>query len=181
MAYTGPVSQHGTVWLVGMMGAGKSTVGPALARRLSRQYGDTDEEIVRAAGCSIAELFESEGEAGFRDRERQAIETFAGTPAVVALGGGAVAPAGAAERLAATGTMVYLRARPETLLRRVGDGRTRPLLSGLDAAERDRRLAELLEERRVAYESAAVVVDTDGVDIGSLVEELATRIEEVES
>lgn len=162
-----------TLWLVGMMGAGKSTVGAVLARRLARPFVDTDAEIEREAGRSIAALFAGEGEAGFRRRERRAIGELCGREAVVALGGGAIAQPGMEQRLARAGTVVYLRARPETLLGRLGDCRDRPLLRDASPAARLDRLRALLRERAAAYESAAIVVDTD--ELGP--ELLAERIE----
>ena len=123
------------MWLVGMMGAGKSAVGPALAQRLECDFVDSDAEIEREAGCSIAELFAAEGEPCFRERERAAIEKLAGRPAVVALGGGAPAQPGAGEWLAATGCVVYLRARPETLVR---DGQTL-VLGGIYVVDKSTR------------------------------------------
>ena len=153
-----------TIWLVGMMGAGKSAVGRALAERRRIPFVDTDETVEREAGSRIAEIFEREGEAGFRRRERAAIEAVAGRDAVVALGGGAIAQPGVADLLREAGRVVYLRAKPETLAARVGDGRGRPLLAGLDAAGRRERLAKLLSDREIHYGSATVVVDTDGLD-----------------
>jgi shikimate kinase len=150
-----------TVWLVGMMGAGKSTVGPALARRLGVRFVDTDAEIEREAGLAVSEIFARDGEDAFRAREREAIEALAGRPAVVALGGGAIARAGMPERLAATGTVVYLRAEPATLARRLGDARERPLLADLDPEGRRQRVEQLLATREAAYRSAALTVDTD--------------------
>jgi shikimate kinase len=175
------VSKGRTVWLVGMMGAGKSRLGPALARRLGRLYVDTDAEIERSEGRSISEIFAREGECAFRELERAEIDLWAGEAAVVALGGGAVAEPGARERLAGAGTVVYLRARPDTLVRRLGDCGGRPLLSGLDPTARLARLADLLAERREAYESAAIRVDTDDAEPGELVEALARRIEAAET
>lgn len=168
---------EGTVWLVGMMGAGKSTVGPALARALGRPYVDSDARVEAAAGATIAELFEREGEAAFREREREEIEAWAGLPAVVALGGGAIAQPGVARRLAETGVVVYLRARPETLLRRLGDCASRPLLRDLDPADRRERLAQLLEARRASYEGARIVIDTDEADVRTLVAAIARGLE----
>lgn len=165
------------MWLVGMMGAGKSSVGPRLAQRLGRPFVDADGEIERAAGAAVAEIFVSEGEAGFRRREREMVARWAGRPAVVALGGGAIAQPGAAERLAATGTVVYLRARLETLLRRVGDGTGRPLLAADTPEERRSRLEKLLAERGPCYETAALAVDTDEADPETLAREIAQRLE----
>jgi shikimate kinase len=159
-----------------MMGAGKSAVGRALAARLGREFVDTDAEIEKAAGASVGEIFEREGEAGFRARERAAVEAVAGRAVVAALGGGAIAQPGAAERLAATGVVVYLRARPETLAARVGDAEARPLLRGLDAGGRAARLAELLAAREPAYATAAVVVDTDGLDVARVADAVVERL-----
>ena len=161
-----------------MMGAGKSSIGPRLAQRLGRRFVDTDAEVERSAGLRVAEIFEREGEAGFRRRERAAIEAAGGEGAVVALGGGAIAQPGARERLARSGLVVYLRARPETLLARVGDADERPLLRGLAPAAQQARLGELLEQRRDDYESAAIKIDTDGQPLDALVESLAKRIEQ---
>jgi len=168
--------RSGPIWLVGMMGAGKSAVGPRLARRLGRSFLDTDREIERAAGRSVATIFADEGEAGFRARERAAVRAAERGRAVVALGGGAIAQPGVAERLAARGTVVHLRARPETLLARIGDADARPLLRGVPADERRRRLEVLLAERRAAYESARIVVDTDGRSLEEVVEEIVERL-----
>ncbi len=171
-----PLGLGGTIWLTGMMGAGKSSLGPRLAARLGRRFVDTDQEIERSAGCSIAELFAREGEAAFRARERALIESLAGGPLVVAVGGGAVAQPGARERLAATGILVYLRARPETLLERVADAETRPLLRGLSRSDRLARLAALLAQREPHYASASIVLDTDDLAVDDLVERLVARL-----
>ncbi len=152
-----------TVWIVGMMGVGKSAVARLVARRLGRPWVDTDAEVERRAERRIAEIFASEGEAAFRRREREAIDAVAGRPVIAALGGGAIAQDGAAERLAATGTVVSLRARPETLLRRIGDAAERPLLAGLAPAERLARIEALLREREPHYRRADLVVDTDAL------------------
>jgi shikimate kinase len=159
-----------------MMGSGKSTVGRALAARLGLSFVDTDAEIERATGRSVAEIFASDGEPAFRRRERAEIERWSGERAVVALGGGAIAQPGAPERLAASGTVVYLRADPETLLERIGEEATRPLLAGRDAAGRLARLSELLASRRSAYETAGLVVDTDGLSATQVVARLQQQL-----
>ncbi len=168
---------EGTVWLVGMMGAGKSAVGRALAERLGRELVDTDARIVDAAGCSIPEIFEREGESGFRAREREAVSEVAGKPVVVSLGGGAPCQPGIVELLSRTGRIVYLRARLDTLLRRVGRGRGRPLLQGLGPEERRERLGELLEARSGAYQQAHVIVDTDDLDVAAAARRVAASLE----
>ncbi len=162
--YTAPVtgnreSESRPIYLVGMAGAGKSTVGSGLAARLGRVFLDTDDEVERRSGRTIAEIFEQEGEARFRELEVEAIDWASKEGAVVALGGGAIAQPGAAERLLAHGLVVFLRADLETLINRIGDGSTRPLLAGLDRAGRVERLGELLAERRVYYEKASIAVD----------------------
>ncbi len=160
--YTAPVSNPKSIFLVGLMGAGKSTVGPRLAERLGRPFVDSDQEIERRTGRTIAEIFAGEGEPCFRELEREAIEAAAQEAAVVALGGGAIAQPGALDRLRTRGLLVYLDAPIECLLERIGEAVSRPLLSGLDAAGRADRLAELLEARRPWYAAADHRVDASG-------------------
>jgi shikimate kinase len=167
-----------TIWLVGMMGAGKSAVGARLAERLALPFHDTDAEIEREAGASVAELFAREGEAGFRAREQKAIGGLLGRDAVVALGGGALTVGGTLERLEAHGRLVYLRARPETLAARVGGAGERPLLRGLDAEGRRAKLGELLARREADYARADLVVDVDGADVEWVVSRIAARLAE---
>jgi 3-dehydroquinate synthase len=159
-----------------MMGAGKSAVGAVLARRLACPFVDTDERIERSAGLPIERIFAELGEPAFRRLERDAISAVSEDPAVVALGGGAIAEPGAPERLAARGIVVYLRASPERLaerLEREPGARERPLLAGLDAAGRVERLRELLARREAAYRTAAIQVDTDARGV----EEVAADVE----
>jgi shikimate kinase len=162
-----------TVWLVGMMGAGKSSVGPALAARLGVPFLDTDAQIEARAGASVAELFAREGEAGFRARELEAVEACAGRPAIVALGGGALTRAEVRRHVARQGRVVYLRARPETLAERVGAAEERPLLHGLDADGRRERLRQLLEAREADYARGALVVETDSLAVDAVVDVVA--------
>jgi shikimate kinase len=160
-----------------MMGAGKSTVGRKLASRLGRRFVDADAEIERAAGRSVPEIFASEGEASFRNRELSAVQGLLGSGAVVALGGGAVTQSSIRQAIAGSGTVIYLRAAPETLLERVGDAGSRPLLAGLGPQERLLRLQELLADREAAYAEADLCIDTDSLDPGELVERLVGSLE----
>ncbi len=161
---------------MGMMGAGKSSVGRVLATRLARAFIDTDAAIEQAAGCRVAEIFATEGEPAFRRRERAAVEACAASEAVVALGGGAVAQPEVARIVGTSGSSVYLRAQPETLLGRVGDAEARPLLAGLNAAGRLTRVRELLLAREPAYSRAREQVDTDGRSVDEVVAEVAARL-----
>ena len=151
-------------------------MGALLAARLGRRFVDTDAMVERMAGSSIADLFTREGEAAFRKREREAIENIAGGALVVALGGGAIAQPGVCARLAGSGTIVYLRATPETLLGRIGDTADRPLLHGVSGKDRLRRIAELLSERSPCYEQAAIVVDTDALESNEVAEAILGRL-----
>ena len=164
------------MWLVGMMGAGKSTLGPVIAARLRRRFVDTDLEIERIADCSIPEIFESEGERGFRVREKEVILALEGSGAVVALGGGAIGDSRLRERLLQSGTVVYLEASPETLVERVGDAANRPLLQGQDRKERLTTISELLEAREASYQQAHVTLQTEIWDAEELAAQLEARL-----
>jgi shikimate kinase len=153
------------VLLVGMMGAGKSTVAKVLAARLGWPLADTDAIIERRAGATVADIFAGEGEAAFRAAEARAVADLAQAvePLVASVGGGAVVSETNRRALRAAGTVVWLRARPATLAARVGDGGTRPLLarSGLEA---DSELERLARDRDGYYRDAAdLVVDVDDI------------------
>lgn len=169
------------MFLVGMMGSGKSTVGSALARRLGRCFVDSDVEIERRAGKSIAQIFADDGETAFRALEERVLEELGSREAVVAaLGGGAIAQPGASDRLARRGTVVFLRASPEQLVRRVGDASQRPLLRGLDCKGRLARLRELAAEREASYLTARIVVETDRATVEQVVSQILRRVEEIQ-
>ncbi|MEX2100628.1 MAG: shikimate kinase [Acidimicrobiia bacterium] len=147
--------------LVGLMGAGKTTVGQRCAQLLDRAFVDTDDIVVATTGMSVAEIFERHGEARFRELERDAVADACASPdpLVIACGGGAVLDPATRKRLHQAGLVVWLQAPPEVLGARVGDGSTRPLLRDGNVATLE-RLAAL---RGPAYEDAAdVVVDTTG-------------------
>ncbi len=160
------------------MGAGKSTVAAELGKLLGRPVFDSDAEIEAEAGMTIPEIFAKEGEASFRARERSVIASLAARGGVVALGGGAMAQPGAPEQLRAGGTVIYLRARLDTLARRVSGAATRPLLAGLDATGRRAKLVELLAARAPAYAQAHFTVDTDRNSMRRVAREIAALLGE---
>lgn len=171
-----PVSETRPLWLVGMMGAGKSTLGPVIAARLRRRFVDTDQEIERRARASIPGIFEAEGESGFRVREAEVVASLEGSGAVVALGGGALGQAAVRERLLQSGIVVYLEASPESLVERVGEAEDRPLLRGRSREERLSRIRELLSEREAEYRQAHITLNTEVWDVEALAAELEERL-----
>ena len=165
------------VFLVGMMGAGKTTAGRLMARRLKREFLDTDHEIERRCGVKVPVIFEIEGEAGFRQREAAVIaELTARDDVVLATGGGAVLDEANRRHLAARGTVVYLHAPPPALYERVRQDRNRPLLASADPQA---RLQELYAVRDPMYrEIADIVVDTGRQSVQNLARQLLARLKE---
>ncbi|MEO8718066.1 MAG: shikimate kinase [Burkholderiales bacterium] len=165
------------VFLVGMMGAGKTTAGRLLARRLKREFLDSDQEIERRCGVKVPVIFEIEGEPGFRAREAAlAAELTAREDVVLATGGGAVLDASSRRHLAARGTVIYLHAPPEALFERVRQDRNRPLLATADPQS---RLQDLYAVRDPLYrEIADVVVDTGRQSVQYLARHLLGRLRE---
>ena len=146
-----------TVALVGMMGAGKSSIGRRLAARINVPFRDADKEIEDAAGCSIGEIFEQFGESEFRDGERRVIlRVLKEPPHVLATGGGALGNAETREQIAKYAYSVWLRAPVELLLARIERRETRPLLRHGDPRE---TLERLLREREPLYAQANLVID----------------------
>jgi len=172
------MSGKSNIFLIGLMGAGKTTVGKALARRLRLQFLDCDQEIEARTGVSVRTIFELEGEAGFRGRECAMIEELTRREGVVlATGGGAVIDAANRQHLRERGTTVYLRARVEDLYRRTRHDRERPLLQTEDPLG---RLRELLETRRPLYESAAhLILDTGEQGVPRLVSRIERELEQL--
>ena len=172
------MKRPGNLYLVGMMGAGKTTVGRLLARRLKLRFVDSDHEIEKRCGVKVPLIFDIEGESGFRAREAQTIAELAALEGIVlATGGGAVLAKENRERLAECGTVIYLRARPEDLYERVRQDRNRPLLATPDPLA---RLRELYIQRDPLYrEVADMVVDTGRQTVQSLARSLADQLGEL--
>lgn len=163
--------------LVGLPGAGKSTVGPLVARRLGWRFVDLDAEVERAAQRTVAQIFADEGEAGFRAREVAATQTIASQDhLVVAAGGGWVTEPANWGALGPGALTVYLRVSPGTALARLGaSGGGRPLLAGANPAE---KLAQLLAARESMYLQANHTVSADllGPDeVAAIIVALATQ------
>lgn len=159
------------IFLVGPMGAGKTTVGKELARALAMTFVDSDHEIERRTGAKIPLIFELEGEAGFRARERQAIDELTqGQNIVLATGGGAVLDPDNRRHLRERGVVVYLRGSVDQLIKRTAKDRNRPLLQ---TADPHAKLTELLRQRGPLYEEvASIMLDTDTHAPKSLVKKL---------
>ena len=156
-----PVPLHrGNLFLVGLPGAGKSTLGRQLARRLRMRFVDADAELEHRLGVSIPTIFEIEGEAGFRDREESTLaELTLLSGVVLSTGGGAVLRPANRARLKENGTVIYLHADPAILWERVRHSRNRPLLQSADPRT---RLAILYAERDALYrEVADYVIESD--------------------
>jgi shikimate kinase len=157
------------IYLIGPMGTGKTAVGKHLGRLLGVPFIDSDAEIERNAGVDIPYIFEQEGEAGFRLREREIIAYLTRRePIVLATGGGAILAEDNRKLLRDTGTVVFLKTSLAQQLQRVGRGRGRPMLKGVDMPT---RLAELRAERDPLYaEIADITLTTDNRRVGRVAE-----------
>lgn len=165
--------------LVGMMGAGKTTLGRQLARCLQREFYDLDQELVARCGVPITTIFDIEGEEGFRKRETLELDICSRRPGIVlATGGGAVLAEANQKIIRERGTVVYLRASEHELYRRLERDKTRPLLQ---TANPKQRLKELLQHREPMYEKVAdVVFETGAGPIQIAVKQLINVLEQQE-
>jgi shikimate kinase len=145
--------------LVGLPGVGKTTIGRAAARQLSRKFLDFDEEIEKRSGMNVREIFRLKGEEHFRALEFALTrELSASGGMVLAPGGGWITQPGSVELLRSAGRIIYLRASPEAVAKRLKRVETRPLLAGRDPVV---ALRELYAKRRALYETADIVLDTE--------------------
>lgn len=162
------------VLLYGPPGAGKTSVGRALSRRLGREFVDADELVSSRAGRSIQAIFERDGEPAFRRLEHDACADLAsGEGRIIALGAGALVDASSRASLERSGPVACLRAAPAELSARIGRGTGRPLVSGPDPGG---RLARLLEDRQAHYGSFPEQVDTSGRTVEAVADEVAARL-----
>ena len=159
------------------MGAGKTTAGRHLAAELGKTFHDTDHEIERRTGVRVSVIFEIEGEAGFRSREKQVVDQLTQLSNVVlATGGGAVLDVDNRRHLAERGVVVYLHGQPRDLWHRTRYDRSRPLLQNTDALE---KLQNLYELRDPLYrEIADIVIDTGRQSARALLHQLLPQLRE---
>ncbi|WP_315285009.1 shikimate kinase [Neisseria bacilliformis] len=165
------------LFLIGLMGAGKTTLGRRLATQLNRAFYDSDQVICERTGVSVPTIFEMEGEAGFRAREAAVIDELSALSGIVlATGGGAVLREENRRRLAARGTVIYLHAAPEILLERTRSDKNRPLLQVADPLA---KLRALYHARDPLYRAAAdLVVEAGQNDCRKTVSRILQRIQD---
>jgi shikimate kinase len=163
-----------SVVLVGMMGAGKSSVGRRVALRLGIPFVDADTEIEKAAGMAITDIFAIRGEAEFRAGEARVIlRLLEGGPQVLATGGGAFINPDTRAAIAAKGISIWLKAEPDVLMKRIKRRQDRPLLHTADPAA---TLRKLLEEREPVYALADLIVQSREVTHDRIVDEIVSAI-----
>ncbi|BAN36745.1 shikimate kinase [Sulfuricella denitrificans skB26] len=168
----------GNIFLVGLMGAGKTTVGKLIARHFSRPFVDSDHEIEKRTGVNIPLIFELEGEAGFRIRETAVIEELTRQNNIVlATGGGAILSQRNRDNLRNNGTVIYLRAKVEDLWQRTRHDKNRPLLQTSDPQA---KMKELFVQRDPLYsEIADIIVDTGSQSVHALVHQIEERLKQL--
>ncbi|RWU09321.1 shikimate kinase AroK [Pseudidiomarina gelatinasegens] len=170
------MAEKRNIFLVGPMGAGKSTIGRQLARQLHLEFFDSDTEIERRTGADIAWVFELEGEEGFRAREEKVIEELTeNTGIVLATGGGSILSKESRNRLSARGVVVYLQTTIDKQLARTQRDKRRPLIA---EAENPREvLEELADERNALYEEIAdIIVRTDEQSTKVVIDQIIEKV-----
>ena len=163
--------------LIGLMGAGKTTVGRRLAKRLGRRFVDADEEIERAAGMSVADYFEQYGEPAFREGERRVIGRLLdeAEPIVLATGGGAYMDEETRATIQQKATSIWLKANLDLLVSRTSRRNTRPLLRNGNPRE---ILKDLMDKRYPVYANSDVTVETGNVPHDAVVDLIVTALRE---
>jgi len=157
-----------TLWLVGMMGSGKSAAGVLAAERLGIPFIDTDHVVEDSTGMSVAELWAQKGETKFREHERHAVEKVSDFGGLIATGGGVVLDPGNRQVMRETGRVIWLQSSPSVLARRLENVSDRPAINQ-SVLDREVFLKDLLEEREDLYRDASdTVIDTTDVDVDAV-------------
>lgn len=163
-----------SIVLIGLMGAGKSRIGKELATKLGFSFVDADDEIVKAAGCSIADIFELYGELAFRDvEERVILRLLRDKVQIIATGGGAVMNAKIRKAISELGVSIWLKADLNVLVERTSRRKNRPLLECGDPAT---ILKKLMDERYPEYVKADIIVDTQNTSVDDTVNATADAL-----
>jgi 3-dehydroquinate synthase len=164
------------IFLVGLMGSGKTTIGRSLAKKLNLRFVDADQEIEARTGASIPLIFEIEGEASFRQREADVIRDLTAKKGIVlATGGGAVLNETSRQLLRERGTVVYLRASVASILQRTSHDKNRPLLQTPDPKA---RIEELSRQRSPLYQEVAhIIIETGRPNVHSVVQNILSQLE----
>ncbi len=153
--YPDNIKQHNNIFLIGLMGSGKTTVGKKLSGLLGFEFVDIDQELIQRTGVSISHIFELEGEDGFRERESRLLEELCQrSKTVISTGGGIVVRQENCEMMKSSGTVIYLDVPLSLLWSRLKDCRHRPLLQVPDPKE---KLIQLMQERSPQYRNAAEI------------------------
>ncbi len=156
--------------IVGFMGTGKTEVGRIVSQQMGRTFVDIDDQIVRAAGMTINDIFKNHGEELFREIESGIIKKFSEIEGlVISTGGGSLLRVENVENLRRTGVLICLTASPEEIARRVADDRHRPLL---DVSDRVGTVRDMLAKRSGSYRQSDLTVDTDGKDAAAAAQEV---------
>ncbi|AUZ05623.1 shikimate kinase AroK [Vitreoscilla stercoraria] len=165
----------GNLIFIGLMGAGKTTIGKCLAQRLGWQFYDSDQEIVKRSGVPISTIFELEGEASFREREHAVIQDLSAMKrCVIATGGGAILQAANRELLQASGTVIYLSTSIDCILKRTSQDKSRPLLQVENPREQLEKLFQLRDP--LYHEIADVIIETHTQPISAVVSQLIQQL-----
>lgn len=172
------MTESNNIFLVGPMGAGKSTIGRVLAELMNMEFYDSDREIEDSTGADIPWIFDVEGERGFREREIKMVDTLSRKKGIVmATGGGAVLAKKTRKRLQKRGTVVYLRATIAQQIERTSRDKNRPLLQTADPKE---TIRQLMEQRDPLYQEVAdITVDTNRRSARAVSKEIAKQLARV--
>ncbi len=173
------MSYPSLIILTGFMGTGKTAAGQALARTLGYSFIDSDREIESRQGRSVQQIFESEGEAYFRQLEKETVARLAQQPkTVLSVGGGAILNEETFNLLDLAGVMFHLTASVDEIAGRLGHGNERPLLSGGD---RKKKIRKLMQEREPIYSKVKLQINTTGLAIDEVVKKIIEKLQSLKN